>query len=498
MSETNDSGLLRHDSDVLMSSEAQGLAIRGGMLRVGGYLAAVALAFASIPLLTRYLGVDDFGRYVTVLSLIAIAGLISDAGLTVVGMREYVVRDAGSRSRLLTNLVGLRVLVAATGAAGATMFAVLAGYGTAMVFGTALAGIGLVLLVIQQTYTIPLQSDLRLGLVSGFDLARHALTMVGIVALIVAGAGLVAFLAVPVPVGLAIVALTAFAIRGRSLLRPRFQSEEWRYLMREALPVAIASTIGAFFYRSAIITMSLIATPDETGYFSASFRVIEAILIVAGLVTASAFPIVARAAHDDRGRLVYAMQRLFDVGVILGVWAASCVVLGAEAAMAIVGGPEFEPAAAVLQVQGVALAWGFLVAVWATGLWALRDQRALAWANLVGVGLAIGLTAALIPRYGAMGAAVAMTIVEALLAAMYAYALMRNRPDLRPSLAVVPKSVAAALPGLVLWFTPLPDLAKVAVATVLFYVVLIVLRGIPEDVTKALRDRWRAARGSSG
>jgi O-antigen/teichoic acid export membrane protein len=490
--EDNESGIVSHPPDVLSSPEAQGLVIRGGMLRVGGYLAAVALAFASIPLLTRYLGVDDFGRYVTVLSLIAIAGLVADAGLTVVGMREYVTRDPPGRTRLMSNLVGLRAVIAAIGVAGATAFALLAGYGAAMVAGTVLAGVGLVLVVIQQTYTVPLQSDLRLGIVSTLDLARHALTVLGIVVLIVAGAGLIAFLAIPIPVGLAVAVVTAFAIRGRrSPVRPAFQSDEWRYLMREALPVAIASTIGAFFYRSAIIVMSLIATPDETGYFSASFRIIEAIIIVAGLITASAFPIVARAAHDDRARLVYSMQRLFDVAVILGAWTAICVVIGGEAAMRIVGGPEFDPAASVLQVQGIALAWSFLVAVWATGLWALRAQRALAWANLVGVVLAIGLTAALIPSYGAIGAAVAMTIVEGLLAAMYAFALMRDRPELRPRLAVVPKTLVAAAGGLAVWLTPLPDIVEVVGATVVFYALLVVLRGIPDDLMAALRERWR-------
>ena len=224
--------------------------------------------------------------------------------------------------------------------------------------------------------------------------------------------------------------------------------------------MAIASTIGAFFYRSAIIVMSLLATPNETGYFSASFRIIEAILIIAGLVTASAFPVVARAAHGDQTRFAYSMQRLFEVGVILGVWMAICVVLGAEPAIAIVGGPEFSPAVPVLQVQGLGLATSFLVAVWATGLWAMRRQRELAWTNLVGVGLAIGLTALLIPDYGAMGAAVAMVVVEVVLAALYAFAFVRGRSDLRPSLAVVPKSLVAGAAALAVWPTPLPDVGQ--------------------------------------
>ena len=486
-----------HDTvsdDILATPEAGGKAIRGALIRTTGYGLGLAMSLVSIPLLTRHLGVVDFGRYVTVLSLIAIVGLISDAGLTVVGVREYAVRDAMARARLVRNLVGLRVLIAAIGATGATVFAVVAGYTDAMVVGTMFAGVGLVFTAVQQTYTVPLQSELRLGLVTAFDLARHALTVIGIVALILAGAGLVEFLAIPVPVGLAVAVAMILALGRRALVLPTFDRAEWRYLTGEALQVAIASTIGSFFYRVAIIMMSLIATAQETGYFSASFRIIEAIIMVPGLLTAAAFPIVARAAYDDHERLAYSLQRMFDMGVILGAWTALCVVLGAGPATNLVGGSEFEPAEPVLRVQGVALAASFLVAVWATGLWALREQRALAWANAVGVGTAAGLTAALIPGYGAFGAAIAMTIAEALLAAIYAFVLMRGRPHLRPSLAAVPKALAAAGPALALWFTPLPDVLNVVLATGLFYALLLALRGIPVEVKNALLGRWRAAR----
>jgi O-antigen/teichoic acid export membrane protein len=479
-------------ADILSAKGAGGLAIRGGILRVGGYVAGILLLLVAIPFLTRHLGPDGFGRYVTVLSLIAIVAMVSDAGLTVVGVREYAVRDAVRRERLVRNLVGLRAMVAAIGVAGATLFALVAGYSAAMVVGTALAGTGLVLMVVQQAYTVSLQGDLRLGLVTAFDLLRQSLTVVGILALVAADAGLVSFFALSVPVALAVLSFTALAVRRRTVVRPSFDPGEWRFLIRQTLPLAVATSFGAFFYRIAIIMMSLIATAEETGYFSASFRIVEAIIVVPGLVTAAAFPILARAAHDDRDRLVHSMQRLFEVAVILGTWTAVSIVLGAEPAIRFVGGPEFESAVPVLRVQGIALASSFLVAVWAAGLWALHEQRGLAWANGVGVVAAAGLTAALIPGSGALGAAIAMTIAEALLAATYAIVLLRGRPYLRPSLSVVPKALVAAAPALALWFTPLPPIVNVPLGTVFFFAILVALRGLPEGFMSAFVNRKRA------
>ena len=143
-------------------------------------------------------------------------------------------------------------------------------------------------------------------------------------------------------------------------------------------------------------------------------------------------------------------------------------------------------------MQGIALASSYLVAVWAAGLWALHEQRGLAWANAVGVVAAAGLAAALIPGSGALGAAIAMTIAEALLAATYATVLLRARPDLRPSLSVVPKALVAAAPALALWLTPLPAIVNVPLGTVLFFAILVALRGLPEDLVSAFVSRKHA------
>ncbi len=185
------------------------------------------------------------------------------------------------------------------------------------------------------------------------------------------------------------------------------------------------------------------------------------------------------------------MQRLFDVAVILGLWSMVCVLVGADAIMRFIGGSDFAPAAAVLRIQGVALACSFLIAVWAAGLWALRRQRALAFANLVGVSLTVGLTLALVPALGAEGGAVATTVVEFVVVAMYALLLTRGDPPLPPALATVPKAIIAAIPALAVWFLPVPDVVKIVVATCVFFVLLVVLRGIPRDVYEAMADRGR-------
>ena len=155
--------------------------------------------------------------------------------------------------------------------------------------------------------------------------------------------------------------------------------------------------------------------------------------MIPGLLCATAFPILARAAQEDEDRTAFALQSLADVGLVLGTAAGLTLALAARPVILFLAGQDFEPSIPVLQIQAAALPATFLVSVWATGLWAVRGQRRLAIANCVGVATAVTLSAIAGPTAGAQGVAVAMLVAEWLLAALYLIALVRQRPGLRPA-----------------------------------------------------------------
>ncbi len=193
--------------------------------------------------------------------------------------------------------------------------------------------------------------------------------------------------------------------------------------------------------------MSLIAAAAQTGYFSASFRVVEAFVAVPSLVVGTAYPVLSRAADTDRTRLAYGFQRVFEVCVILGAWIALAVVAGAKPIIAFIGGPDFAPAVPVLQIQGPALASSFLVALFGGTLWVVRAKRQLVIGNLVGVAAAIALTAFLVPAYEAKGAAGAMVAAEGLLALWLGVALLGRARSCDRPLRSCPRCSARSRPA---------------------------------------------------
>ncbi|MGA9313567.1 MAG: hypothetical protein WBV77_02945, partial [Solirubrobacteraceae bacterium] len=161
------------ESDLLESSAAGGAAVRGGTLRVGGYLVSAVAGALSAAVLFRHLHTELTGLYVLASSIVAIVAGVSDLGMTTLGLRELAVRDASGRDALMRTLLGLRLFVTVLGVGVAVAFAAVADYSSAVVAGVALAGIGLLFQNLQTTLSIDLMRNLRLGWVTIFEVGRQ-------------------------------------------------------------------------------------------------------------------------------------------------------------------------------------------------------------------------------------------------------------------------------------------------------------------------------------
>lgn len=477
-------------TDILDTAAAGSAAIRGAILRMAGYGLGVALSVIGAALLIRHLGPADFGRYTAVVSLVTILASLAEAGMTNIGVREYSLLPPGRREAFVGGVAGLRLVTTTAGVLIAVGFAAVAGYDSEMVSGTAIVGLGLILLAAQSTWLVPLLSQLRLGWVTAIELVRQAVTVAATAVLVYAGASLVPFFWVIAVSTLAALVITIPLVRGKVPFRPALRSTEWRRLLTLTVPFAAANAVGAIYAYLAVVLLSLISTEQETGYFGASFRIFIVLAAIPGLLVASAFPILTRAARDDQTRLGYALQRLWEMMLLLGVGVALLTAVGADLAIAVVAGPDFEPSVDVLQIQSLALLASFLLAVLGFALLSLAFYRGILIANGVALVVSLTLTLTLAPSYGAEGAAVATVFGEATLAVGYAVALLRRRPDLRFSLSIVPRVMAALAPALAVLLIPglSRELRLIAVAGV-YAVAAFLVGAIPEEVGPALRSR---------
>lgn len=457
-------------------------AVRGSALQSGAYVITFLLSLVSLPLLTRHLGLAGFGRYTTVVSLVTIIGGLTDAGMVNVGLREWTTRRGEDRRSTMRLLVGLRLELGIGGVVVGVAYAYVAGFDHPMLLGTIFAGIGMLLQILADVLAVAMQGELRFGWPAIITVSRQVVAVALIVVLVLAGAGLVPFLAVTIPAGLVTLGLTAYVVHGRMPLRPTLRGPERWALVRDTLPYAAAIAINTIYFQVTILVMHQIASPTQTGYFALSFRVVLVLIGVPSLAIGAAFPILAHSARADSQRFADAAGRILELAAIAGVPLVLAVVLGAPFILEVLAPASGAPATPVLQIQAFALLATFTATASGFPLLALRRTTALLVGNSAALAANVALSLLLIPFLHAQGAAISAVVAESCLAIGQLAFLLRAAPiTLRGStLAVV---LGAGLVGGAAQFVPVFSLVRALIGVAVYLTLLTVGGRLPPELT---------------
>lgn len=479
----------------LLDTRAAGpIAIRGGLLQVVAYTGGSALSVCAAALLLRHLGVTDSGSYFAVVALATVVTGVTDLGLAALGLRELTVRSGDDRSRAMRTLLGLRLVLTSVGALAVVGFAVIVGYSSTLVAGTAIAATGVLLQGVQVQLGTSLQSRLRFGAIAGIEFGRQALSASLIAIGVLVGLGLLSFLAVAVVASLVTVSITALLVRGDVPLRPSFDVAISRSWLRDTGTYSMAAAAHVLYLRASVIIVSIVGSATALGTFAAAYRVVEVLIVLPTLAIGAGFPILARAARDDATRFGYALSKLFDAALVLGTWLALMLGLGAPLVIAVVAGPEFSAAADVLRIQSAIVVTVFVGAVWGYALLALGLYRLALRISVTAFVVGCTTTLLLAGSHGAIGAAVATVIGELLVVTLGAIALARRDQAMLPSLRAVPRVALAAgvaiAPAVLL---DLPAGAAAATGSVVYLVLVIVLGAVPDELFAEFRRRHQPA-----
>jgi O-antigen/teichoic acid export membrane protein len=480
--------------ETLDAPSAGATAIRGSVLRSGGYALGVLLSLVSAPLLIRHLGLDEFGVYATIIALVTIVSGLSELGLTSLGVREWVQRDEAGRARLMHDLLGARLAFAAVGCVGAMAFAVAAGYDSHRLLATGLACVGVVIQGVQAALTVPLAARLRQGVIATAELVRQAVLVALIVVLVIAGAGLVPLLAASIPAALASLVFTASVAR-EGLVMPSFHPRHWAHLLRGTVPFAAAVAVNIIYFRITMIVTSLVANATQSGEFAVAFRVLEVLITVPGLLIGALFPLFAHAAVADRERLRSSLDRTWATALAAGTLVAVVVAAAAPLAVLVLSGDTPSGAVDALRILGVGLGFAFLGATAQFGLLSVRAHRPILIVNLTVLPLNALLTVLLAPDHGAVGSAIALATSEVVLALASTIVLHHATGAPRPELGMIARLTGVAAVGAVaiVLLSPTGVVLPALLVPAITVAVAAAAGVLPREALAALASRARPA-----
>lgn len=453
---------------------------RNGAIGLAGAAVNGACGFVLTTVIVRSLGADGAGALFSVIGLLTILSAVcclgADTGL-IWAIPRRTTGSARDAARLLpvamlptlalAALVAVVGLVAADGIAaalldgddpdGATLIRLAAVGVPVIVAATVLlaavrAARGVAGYVAVQFLFVPIARPVLIGV---------AVALGG--GLLPALAGWLLPLAVAPAVALALLARPLGLTAGATLRSAR---ADWRSFWSFALPRAVSVAIDAGSMWVGVLLTAALAGQAQAGVFAAVGRyALAGLLVMQGLRVAVA-PRLSRLLGAGRRAEAAAVYRRTTLWIVALSWPAYLLLAVFAPAFLQLFGVQFRSGATPMAVLAAAMAVNVGVGLVQTVLLMSGNSRGHLLATAAGLALNVAASLLLIPRLGALGAAVAWSlgiVVENVIAAVLARrslgSPLTGRDGLRPVASVVAGVGAAAAVGAAVAGRGLPGLA---------------------------------------
>jgi PST family polysaccharide transporter len=403
---------------------AEGVSIR----RNAGWLLADRLFRLVVGLginvwIVRSLGAANLGLLGFAQSLVGLIGIISYLGLESIVVRELV-RRPGEDGEILGTAATMRGLGASLTLAlsGAAMTLLRPGDSTAITLALILGGAVMFQALDVIDHWFQSRSDFL-----PFVLARAAAFVLAAgvkVACLIAGASLEALtLAIAGEFALAAtMLLVAYRRAGGALSRWRFDPERARILLAQSWPLMLTTAAIVIYTRTDQVMLTLMRGESENGIYAAAQRLSEILYFIPVAALAAANPTLLRTHQQAPEAYRRRLGRLFGVLTWIAIGLAVPISLGAGVITRLLFGAEFAGSGPVLALHVWAAPAVFLGVAQSNWFIAEGKERGLLLRAAAGAGANVALNLWLIPRFGAVGAAIA-TLASQWIASFFLNAL---------------------------------------------------------------------------
>ena len=225
------------------------------------------------------------------------------------------------------------------------------------------------------------------------------------------------------PLSLAIAYLIGSAIATVFVLwsiRKEFTKIKW-YFSKESLkiiynfswPIIIISLFSFIFNIDSIMLGQLKSVAD-VGLYSAAQRIVQFTAIIPAFIAMSIFPILSKNESDD-GRLANIFEKIMTIVFAIGIPLAIGGFLLSTKIMFFVFGHEYVSGGLTLGILMISILASFPNIILTNVIFSKNLQRTFIAATSFGVLANIVLNLLLIPKYGALGAAISVTATQLLI-----------------------------------------------------------------------------------
>ena len=377
---------------------------------VGGKAIIALTGVATVAIMTRQLGVEDYGVLRTALTFVLFPATFANLGLNYIMLREVAV-DTVRADRIVSAALGLRLVAGALFLAAGLGVTLLIPWSPVVRWTILIASVGMLAYIGNEIVTGVLQWQLCQELAMVAEVVGAVLTLAGAVLVAKLGLGVLSMTSASTA-GFLLAFLLAWVLAARlRSVRPIVDTQIWWQLVRPGLPLAASAWFTLVSLRGDTLLLSLLKPAAEVGFYGVATKIYEVGLQLPILFGGLLMPLFARAANDPM-RLRTQVSGALHVLVVVGI----AIVLGlgffARDIVVLLAGPAFVPSTAAVQIAGGSLALaGCSAALRYAAVAQGRQMRLMAIDGFTAL-LAVITYLVLIPSLSYIGAAIGTLVVE--------------------------------------------------------------------------------------
>ena len=371
-------------------------------IQISGKAVSTLLGLAAIAMMTRYLGVEKFGWYITAIGFLQFVGIFSDFGF-IVSTAKMLSEPAFDKQKLFNNIFTWRLATTIffNGLAVAVIW--LFPYPTAIKQATLILALSFIANTLSHAFIGFYQTKMKMAVVMVGEILGRVV-LVGCIALTIIGKYNFIPMMWAVTFGAWIYVL--YLWKNSDGVRLAIDKKISRAILRVMWPTAIGIIFNAFYLQGDRVLLPLYAPAADVAFYGAAYRVLDITAQIAFFTMGVMLPLLtytwSRGLKDEFRKY---FQLSFDLMLLVLVPMVAGTYVLAEPIMRIVAGNDFAGAGrvlALLSLSSLGVCFGMTFGQMAL---AIDKQHHAVWVYISNAILCVIAYFIFIPRYGMYGAA---------------------------------------------------------------------------------------------
>lgn len=430
----------------------------------------------------KYLSVDNYGILSAALALTGIFVVFGDLGLSTLTVRE-VARDHTLTIKYVGNVTVIKLFLSLFTFLLTVITAFIFGYSETTVIVIYILTAAFIFNAFSSIFYSIFQSYQKMEYQSVATILNSVVMLLGTLLAIYLGLDVIAF---------AFIYLIANAINFIYILvtyawkfyTPNVEVDLsfWKHTIKEALPLSITSLFAVLIFRIDSVMLSVMSGMEAVGFYSAAFRLMEALIFFPQVYTTAIFPVFSKLYVSSINPLKGAYSKSFKYLTILSLPIAVGITLLAEPIILLLYKPDYIHSILALQIVVWVLPFIFVNYIQGSLLTAMNRQITYLKITAASLVLNVGMNLILIPMYSYLGAAVVTVITEIFSVALCFYVLSKLLAKIKVHEIIFKPAIACLVMALFILLVQTNLFLEIAISAVIYFIVLIALKGFtPED-----------------